>query len=371
MNSENAIVNSFANISDYQRSSEFVKNPTANIFTPLRKVTSEPAENNFLPLSQELKFEITQYLNLKDFLAFSSINVDNYVSLRSDDLLVKMAFKNNPKVRMLERLKDLKQKAEKYPFDINEKIKTDQSLNVIIPSIALSPGPARLIINDIFGINDHQPYDFVKLFQQLCMLARGDSSVTEQKRPGNSTDDPLQPDSVAEVTTEIEVLSVNNEQLDSTCNPLQPGKIAEMMTETEVLAVKNEQLDSTCNPLQPGKIAEVMTEAEVLAVKNEQLDPADVLFTAHICSLAIDINNRMSLKGEKYATTFALSFLNIALQVKQVIKTEDKADKVDSLANMIENNRIHPGRMRKAHFNRALINKDDFDWDTFINGLTK
>ncbi|MGI2029489.1 hypothetical protein [Endozoicomonas acroporae] len=341
MNSENAIVNSFANISDYQRSSEFVKNPTANIFTPLRKVTSEPAENNFLPLSQELKFEITQYLNLKDFLAFSSINVDNYLSLRSDDLLVKMAFKNNPKVRMLERLKDLKQKAEKYPFDINEKIKTDQSLNVIIPSIALSPGPARLIINDIFGINDYQPYDFVKLFQQLCMLAKGDSSVTEHKRPEDSTDDPLQPDRVAEVTTEIEVLSVNNEQLDSTCNPLQPDKIAEVMTETEVLPVK-----------------------------SVQLDPADVLFTAHICSLAIDINNRMSLKGEKYATTFALSFLNIALQVKQVIKTEDKTDKVDSLANMIENNRIHLGRMRKAHFNQALI-KDEFDWDIFINGLAK
>ncbi|WBA81604.1 hypothetical protein [Endozoicomonas sp. GU-1] len=341
MNSENAIVDSFANISDYHRSSEFVKNPSANIFTPLRKVTSEPAENNYLPLSQELKFKITRHLNLKDFLAFSSINVDNYLSLRSDDLLVKMAFKNKPKVRILERLEDLKQKAEKYPFDIDEKIKTDQSLNVIIPSIALSPGPARLIIRDIFGINDYQPYDFVKLFQQLCMLAKGDSSVTEHKRPEDSTDDPLQPDRVDEMTTEIEVLSVNNGQLDSTCNPLQPGKIAEVMTETEVLPIK-----------------------------NVQLDPEDVLFTAHICSLAIDINNRMSLKGEKYATTFALSFLNIALQVKQVIKTEDKTDKVDSLANMIENNRIHLGRMRKAHFNRALI-KAEFDWDTFINGLTK
>lgn len=313
MNSENAIVNSFANISDYQRSSEFVKNPTANIFTPLRKVTSEPAENNFLPLSQELKFEITQYLNLKDFLAFSSINVDNYLSLRSDDLLVKIALENKPKVRMLERLEDLKQKAKKYPFDINEKIKTDKSCKVIIPPLALSPGPARLIINDIFGINDYQPYDFVKLFQHLCMLAKDDSSVTAQKRQENSTCDPQQPDSVAEV----------------------------------------------------------MTETEVLSVKNEQLDPADVLFTAHICSLAIDINNRMSLKGDKYATTFALYFLHIALQVKQVIKTEDKANKVASLANMIENNQIHRARLRMAHFNRALINEHEFDWDTFIYGLTK
>ena len=311
MNSENAIVDSFANISDYQRSSEFVKNPTANIFTPLRKVKSEPAENNYLPFSQELKFEITQYLNLKDFVAFSSINVDNYLSLRSDDLLVKKVLQSKPKVRMLERLEDLKQKAKKYPFDINEKIKTDRFLKVIIPSIALSPGPARLIIDDNFGINEHRPYNFVQLFQHLCMLAKDDSSVTAQKRLENST-----------------------------CDPLQPDKVAEMMTETLVLPVKNEQLNS-----------------------------ADVLFTAHICSLAIDINNRMSLKGDKYATTFALSFLQIALQVKQVIKTEDKANKVASLANMIENNKIHLGRLRKAHFNQALINGDDFGWDTFINGL--
>ncbi|WP_257294372.1 hypothetical protein [Endozoicomonas sp. YOMI1] len=271
MNSANSVVDRFVNISDYLRSSEFEKNPTANIFNPLRKVSSEPAENNYLPLSHELKFEITQYLNLKDFVAFSSINVDNYLSLRSDDLLVKRVLKNEPKVRMIERLEDLNQKAQQYSFDINAKIKADEYFNAIIPPMAISPGPARLILNSNLRSYKYRSFDFVQLFQHLCMLAKDDST--------------------------------------------------------------------------------------------------DIFFRAHICSLAIDINNKMCSKDGEYATTYALYFLHIASQVKLLIKIEDKANKVALLANMIENNEIDLGRLRQAYFNQVLINGNEFNWDTFINGL--
>ncbi len=88
-----AVVDRFANVYDYLRSSEFKTNtkpkpkpkPKPNIFSPLRKVNSEPAEKNVLPLNQDLKFEIVKYLNLKDFISFSAINVDNFISLRSDN----------------------------------------------------------------------------------------------------------------------------------------------------------------------------------------------------------------------------------------------------------------------------------------------
>ncbi|WP_257294373.1 hypothetical protein [Endozoicomonas sp. YOMI1] len=275
MNASNAIIDRFASFFDYLRSSAFKENPTANIFSPLRKVSSEPAINNYLPLTHELKFEITKYLNLKDFIAFSSINVDNYLSLRSDDLLVKRVIKNEPLVRMLERLKDLNEKSQQYLFDITEEIELDENYEADIPPMAISPGPARLFLNsNPEGYRTLSVY-FVKLFQYLCMFANDDST--------------------------------------------------------------------------------------------------DLFFRAHICSLTIDINNRMSLKGGENAvnaTSLALYFIDIASQVNQLIGIEEKDQKLHTLANMIENNELKKGKLSQVYYYKSVLReKNEFDWDNFIDNL--
>lgn len=275
MNAANAIIDRFVSFSDYQRSSEFVKNPTTNIFSPLRKVSSEPARNNYLPLSHDLKFEIASYLNLKDFIAFSSINVDNYFSLRSDDLLVRRVLENEPQVVFFERLNDLKQKARQYPFEINGPIELNENHDAIIPPVATSPGPARLILKKDPVYYKYQSANFVKLFQCLCTLANDDST--------------------------------------------------------------------------------------------------DVFFRAHICSLTIDINNRMSLKYSKKtegATLRALYFIEIASKVNQLISIEEKDKKLHTLANMIENNEIIIANLSEVHYFKSVLrNKNEFDWEKFIDYL--
>lgn len=274
MNPSNAIVNRFVDFSDYLSSSEFKTNPKANVFTPLRKVTSEPAEGNYLPFPLELKSEIALHLNLKDFATFSSINVDNYLSLRSDDLLVERVIKNEVEVRIFEKLKDLKQKAQQYSFDNSAGIETDENHNAVIPPLAISPGPSQLIFKS--NLNSYNPESFflVKLFQDLCMLARDDST--------------------------------------------------------------------------------------------------DVFFRAYICSLAIDINNKMSKKNSEHAALIALNFLCIASQVNQLINIEDKSRKVYRLAQMIENKEFHRGKLNKASVFKEVLdlsNKNQLDWDKFIDGL--
>lgn len=274
MNSSESIVARFPSFSHYIRSSEFKKNPKANVFTPLRKVTSTPTKNNDLPLTPELKFEIIKYLRLKDFAAFSSINVKNYLSLRSDDFLIEKVVKKEIQSRLLDVLKDLKQRAQQYTFVINAEIETDQYHNAVVPDIAISPGPSQLILT--FNIEEYSPrsFDFVKLFQELCIIAK-DDSINELSR-------------------------------------------------------------------------------------------------AHICSLAIDINNKMISKVGESATLFSFCFLGIATQVNQLDNVEEKDNKLYTLASMIENEEVDMKKLNKAFFLKealALSNKEEFDWDMFLNGL--
>ncbi|WP_257265642.1 hypothetical protein [Endozoicomonas sp. ONNA2] len=274
MNPANAIVDRFVDFSDYQNSSAFKKNPQANVFTPLRKVTSEPAKDNCLPLPIELKMKITSFLNLKDFAAFSSINVDNYLSLRSDDLLVKRVIKNEVEARMLEKLKDLQQKEQQYTYDINAPVKIDKYNNAVIPPLAISPGPSQLIFTHDPEFYNPQSFHLVRLFDNLCMLATDDTT--------------------------------------------------------------------------------------------------DIPFRMHTCSLAIDINNKMSAKGSEYATLNALNFISIALQLNQLTGIEDKVSKVCMLADMIENKEFHRGSLNKAAVFKEVLSlskKNQFDWDKFIDSL--
>lgn len=175
MNSANAIVDRYVNFSDYLRSSEFRENPTANIFTPLRKVRSAPARDNHLPLCRELNAEIAQYLRLKDFIAFSSINVDNYFSLRSNHLLVRTVVENELPLVSLDRLEDLQQKSRQYHYDLSEEIALPEHCKVKLSTLASSPGPARLILVDSPVARDYREIYFYKLFQHLCLLANNDS----------------------------------------------------------------------------------------------------------------------------------------------------------------------------------------------------
>lgn len=250
MNSSNAIVDRFVDFSHYLRSSEFRINPKANIFTPLRKVSSVPAANNYLPLANELKFEIAKYLSLKDFAAFSSINVDNYLSLRSDDLLVEKVIKKEPRVRMFDILDDLKHRAQQ--FDIDAEIEVS-NLNAVIPPIALSSGPAQLIFRGNPRYYTPHSFDFVRLFRKLCILAEDDS--------------------------------------------------------------------------------------------------IDDLSKAKICTLLIDLNNRMGLKIRGgYSFANALCHLGIALYENRVANLDDRLNDFATLANMIENG------LPSSEFHRELVN---------------
>ncbi|USE35940.1 hypothetical protein [Endozoicomonas sp. SCSIO W0465] len=274
MNSSNAIVDRFASFSDYLYSSEFKKNPKANVFSPLRKVSSQPADNNYLPLLYELKVEVIKYLNFKEFFAFSSINVDNYLSIRSDDLLVERVIKKEVRSRILLRLEDLQQKAQQYPFDLDDEIETNFFQNAVVPSIAYSPGPSKLVFNMVPEMNNKHSFEFVNLFRHLCKLAM-DDSINRFSR-------------------------------------------------------------------------------------------------ALICSLTIDINNRMTLKECRKGTLFALSFIGIASHINQLSSIEDKDIKLSRLANMIEDEKIDIKKLHQANiYNKvlALSEKKEFYWYTFIDSL--
>ncbi|WP_257293855.1 hypothetical protein [Endozoicomonas sp. YOMI1] len=274
MNTSVAIIDRFVNSSHYLWSSEFKINPKANIFTPLRKVSSKPAENNYLPLAQELKFEIAKHLNLKDFAAFSSINVDNYLSLRSDDLLVEIVIQNEDQKRLFDRLEDLKKKAQQYHFDIDAELEVGEHLNAVIPTMAICSGPSQLIFNSKLKRYTHRSFDFVKLFQYLCLFVKNDS-----------TDD---------------------------------------------------------------------------------------LYKAQICKLVINLNNRMNLKVGENATAYALYLLSISIQISQLTGVEDKCNKLSTLANMIENEELNIAKLNKVFIFKeviALSEKNEFDWDIFLNGL--
>ncbi|WP_257265499.1 hypothetical protein [Endozoicomonas sp. ONNA2] len=274
MNSLNTIVDRYVDFSHYLRSSEFRINTKANIFTPLRKVSSKPAENNYFPLANELKVEISKHFGLKDFVAFSSINVNNYLVLRSDNILVEKIIKNETQMRLFDRLEDMKQKAQKYHFDIEAEIEVDQNYNAVIPLIAISESPSQLICYSKPDCYSPRSFDFVQLFQYLCFFC-GDDSIDDFPK-------------------------------------------------------------------------------------------------AHICTLAIDLNNRMGLKVGDNATFFALHFLIIALQVSQLTSLEDRLDNLARFVDMIENEEIHKGKLNRATLFKeifALSERNVLDLDDFFNGL--
>ncbi|WP_257265317.1 hypothetical protein [Endozoicomonas sp. ONNA2] len=267
MNVPHAVVDRFENLSDYLRSSEFKTNPESNIFTPLRKVNSQPAANNFLPLPYELKFEIAKHLNLKDFVAFSSINVDNYLSLREDDILVEKVLKNSQLM-----LVDLRKRAHESNGGRPQMYRDLWCSSLQPPPQAYTPGPAQL-----------------------------------------------------------------------TCNT---------DTATFKVAHQNESAFfylSLCDFATNGFI--------------------DLFFRDHICSLVIDINNSIDLKGDMMAVYYAYEFLKIALDVHDRASIEDKKNKLETLAHMIKKNQISLG---KLEFCYRGGNKSDLDnWGEFLGSLRK
>ena len=268
MNPSLAVVDRFDNVSDYLRSSEFKKKPKSNIFTPSRKVNSKPAENNFFPFPYEIKFKIAQHLNLKDFASFSSMNVDNYLSLRSDNLLVSKVLDNEVQERMLAILEDVKQRAQKQNFTTI--IPLNHRGTAIIPPAALSEGPAKLTF-DCQNLLDLCRSDLYQAFEHLCMIAKDDST--------------------------------------------------------------------------------------------------DALSRAHICSLTIDINNRMHQKLGNIASRYAFGFIRIASGVNQLKNFEDKENKLNTLADMIEKEEVSHKKLFFTHKFKPLNEQNLFEWVKFLDTL--
>ncbi|WP_257284269.1 hypothetical protein, partial [Endozoicomonas sp. SESOKO1] len=84
------------------------------------------------------------------------------------------------------------------------------------------------------------------------------------------------------------------------------------------------------------------------------------------------LKNKMISKVGESATLFSFCFLGIATQVNQLDNVEEKDNKLYTLASMIENEEVDIKKLNKAFFLKealALSNKDEFDWDMFLNGL--
>ena len=177
MNPTEAIIDRFDSITDYLRSREYHSNPKANIFTPLRNVSTCPADNNVL-FPNVVNREIAKYLNLKDFAAFSAINVDNYLSLRSDRLLVAEVVENESQARQLAILEDLRQRA----LDSNGgkpvfRETLEYFFSAYPPIQALHPGPAQLTCNtDAKNFRSERQNTFAFFFLKLCKFATNDST---------------------------------------------------------------------------------------------------------------------------------------------------------------------------------------------------
>lgn len=92
----------YSSLSDYFRSKEFNRNRKTNIFNPKQVVSSCPASGNYF-CNSLVKFEIASYLSLKDFISFSSVNVDNYLTLRSSNKLVGDVIENEFETRKCKR----------------------------------------------------------------------------------------------------------------------------------------------------------------------------------------------------------------------------------------------------------------------------
>lgn len=86
MNSTDTVFGRYASIKKYFESEECSKNPKANIFNCSRRVSIGTVQDRLL--NNDLVKDIAGYLKFKDFISFSSVNVNNYMALRLDDHLM-------------------------------------------------------------------------------------------------------------------------------------------------------------------------------------------------------------------------------------------------------------------------------------------